>query len=167
MASPGGVIVREQLVNVAEFAVACETGTIATMGLGSCVAIVLHDADARIGALAHVLLPHESLSRDRGHPAKFATTAVPLLLRELGRAGSGGPWVAKLVGGASMFGALLAGGGINMGERNLAAVRQALAAARIPVVAEDVGGDYGRSAYLDVATGVVRVVSIRHGEHAL
>lgn len=167
MASRGAVIVREQVVNVAEFAVAREGGTIATMGLGSCVAIILHDASARIGALAHVLLPHESLSRDRGHPAKFASTAVPLLLRELRRAGSAGPCVAKLVGGASMFGALLAGGGVNMGERNVTAVREALAAARVPVVAEDVGGDYGRSAYLDVATGKVRVVSIRHGEHAL
>jgi chemotaxis protein CheD len=71
------------------------------------------------------------------------------------------------VGGASMFGALLAGGGINMGDRNISASRTALEAAGVPLVAEDVGGDYGRSVYFDVASGEVRIVSIRNGTRYL
>ena len=153
----------DQQVNVAEFAVAREAGTLSTLGLGSCIALMLYDEIGRVGAMAHILLPHEALSRERSHPAKFASTAVPLLVRELQLAGAVGVPVAKLVGGASMFGTLLATGGVNMGERNILASRRALAAAQIPLVAEDVGGDYGRSVYFDVATGVVRVASIRHG----
>ena len=65
-----------------------------------------------------------------------------------------------------MFGALLSSG-INMGERNVEGVRQSLRVAGIPLVGEDVGGDYGRSVYFDVSTGDVRVVSMRHGERTL
>jgi chemotaxis protein CheD len=167
MTALAGAVARAQHVNVADFAVAREVGTISTIGLGSCIAVVLYDEEARVGALAHVLLPHESLSREQGHPAKFATTAVPLLLREMQRLGSGTGCTARIAGGASMFGALLNGGGVNMGERNIVATRRALDAAGIPLVAEDVGGDYGRSVHLDVASGVVRVVSMRHGERTL
>ena len=44
---------------------------------------------------------------------------------------------AKIAGGASMFGQLVNGTGINVGERNIAATREALALAKIPIVAED------------------------------
>jgi chemotaxis protein CheD len=128
---------------------------------------MLWDAESRLAAMAHILLPHEALSRERGRPAKFSTTAVPLLVDELRRHGSNGPFAAKLVGGASMFGALLSTGGVNMGERNVVSVRRALTAARIQIAAEDVGGDYGRSVYFDSSTGAVRVTSIRHGERVL
>ena len=41
---------------------------------------------------------------------------------------------AKIIGGASMFGNLIPAGGINIGERNIAAVRDVLADARVPIV---------------------------------
>lgn len=158
--------VLETHVPVAAYAVAVEQGVLSSVGLGSCVAVMLYDRQRRIGALAHVLLPHESLSRDRTRPAKFASTATAFLLDEMRRHGASGTPVARIAGGASMFGALLASG-INMGERNIEAVRQSLAAAGIPLVGEDVGGDYGRSVYFDVSVGEVRVVSMRHGERVL
>ena len=159
--------VTEIRVKVADWAVAQGKQTIATIGLGSCVAIVLHDAAASVGGLAHILLPDASLSRDHDNLAKFPDTAVPLLVAEMRRLGARGPFKAKLVGGASMFGQLLPAGGINMGERNVVSTRRALEAAGIPVVADDTGGDYGRSVYLDVATGRVLVRSLRRGDKTL
>jgi chemotaxis protein CheD len=158
---------REWRVKVADHAVARAPDTIATIGLGSCVAIALYDASARAGALAHVLLPSPEMSRDQDNHAKFPSTAVPLLVSELRRLGARGPYTAKLAGGASMFRQLLGVGGINMGERNVEATRAALADARIRVVAEDVGGEYGRSVYFDVATGVVTVRSLKSGDVTL
>ncbi len=154
-------------VPVAGSAALREEGVLATLGLGSCVALMLYCAASRTGALAHVLLPSELVSRDRSRPAKFGTTAVAHLLNEMRLLGSGIQVEAYLVGGASMFGRLLLTGGINMGERNLASLRTALARAAIPITAEDVGGEFGRSVYLDVATGAVRVTSVQHGERAL
>jgi chemotaxis protein CheD len=154
-------------VRVADFAVA-DAGTISTIGLGSCVAIALYDGIARVGGLAHVLLPNESMSRDRSNPAKFSTTAVPLLLAEMSRLGAKRERIrAKIVGGASMFATLVPNGGMNIGERNVAAVRCALTAARVPIVGEDTGSDYGRSVYLFLEDGRVEVRSLRRGSHVL
>jgi chemotaxis protein CheD len=154
-------------VKVADFAVAT-TGMISTIGLGSCVAIVLYDPVAKVGGLAHVLLPNEAMSRDRSNPAKFPTTAVPLVLNEMRRLGANQERVrAKIVGGASMFGNLMPPGGINIGERNVNAVREVLAVANVPIVAEDTGSDYGRSVYLFLGDGRVEVRSLRKGSRVL
>ncbi len=154
-------------VKVADWAVTDGGRTLATIGLGSCVAIMLHDPVARVGGLAHVLLPEQSLSRDQSNRAKFPGTAVPLLIAEMRRLGARGPIRAKIAGGASMFGQLLPAGGVNMGERNIVATRKALAAANIEIVGDDTGGDYGRSVYLDVSTGRVTVRSLKKGERTL
>lgn len=155
---------KEVRVHVADFAVADAATRLSTIGLGSCVAIALHDAAARLGALAHILLPNESLSRDTSNPAKFPGTVVPLLVAELRKRGARGPLTARIAGGASMFSQLLPGGGINMGERNVDATKRALQAARIPLVAADTGGDFGRSVFFDIADGRVRVRSLKRGE---
>jgi chemotaxis protein CheD len=75
--------------------------------------------------------------------------------------------VAKLVGGASMFTALLPASGLQIGERNLIATRAALAEAGIPIVGEDVGGEHGRSVRFHVDSGVVGVHSIVKGDVVL
>ena len=154
-------------VKVADHAVGRGEHVIVTIGLGSCVAIALYDARAAVGGLAHVLLPSEALSRDRSNRAKFPSTAVPLLLEEMRALGARGPFIAKIAGGASMFGQLLPAGGINMGERNVMATREALAMANIPIVAEDTGGDYGRSVYFHLADGSLQVRSLRKGDGVL
>jgi chemotaxis protein CheD len=159
---------REIVVNVADFGAAAGPGTLYTAGLGSCVAIAIHDAAAGAAALAHVLLPSGAMRREAEamRPAKFADEAVPLLIREMRRIGATGPLAAKLVGGSRMFGSLLASG-VNMGERNVAAARRALACAGIPVLAEDVGGEYGRNVTIDVVTFAIRISSLQGGDRVL
>jgi chemotaxis protein CheD len=155
-------------VKVADFAVGRNGDTvIATIGLGSCVAIALYDAATRVGGLAHVLLPSESMTRDRSNRAKFPSAAVPLLLAEMRGLGAQGKVSARLVGGASMFATLLPTGGVNIGERNVVASRAALAAAGVPLLGEDVGGDYGRSVYLHLADGRLEVHSLKAGRRVL
>ena len=155
-------------VKVADFAVGRNGDTvIATVGLGSCVAIALYDPVTRVGGLAHVLLPSESMTRDRTNQAKFPDGAVPLLLSEMRGLGSHRGVAARLVGGASMFASLLPTGGVNIGERNVAASRAALAAAGVPLVGEDVGGDYGRSVYFHLADGRIEIHSLKAGRRVL
>ncbi len=154
-------------VRVADYAVAKGNDVISTIGLGSCVAIVIYDRQTRVGGMAHVLLPSEGLSRDKDNRAKFPGTAVPLLLEEMRKLGARGPFTAKIAGGASMFGALIPAGGINMGERNVVSSRQALSEAGIPLAAQDVGGDYGRSVYFHLDDGRVFVRSLKSGDRAI
>src|SRR5262249_10322415 len=71
--------------------------------LGSCAGVVLFNRAARLGGVAHIVLPDSRGAAD--HPGKFADTAIPAMIgeieRKLGRA-AGGRLTAKLVGGASM-----------------------------------------------------------------
>ncbi len=159
---------RQKIVRVADLQVAGTGETLITVGLGSCVAIVLYDAVARIGGMAHVLLPSPGLSRDDSNRAKFPQTAVPRLLELMSQCGaSPRRLTGRLVGGASMFSSLAAPGTIQMGDRNVVASRQALNQHGIPLTGESVGGDYGRTVRLTVADGLLEVSSVAHGIHTL
>ncbi|HYU29633.1 MAG TPA: chemotaxis protein CheD [Gemmatimonadales bacterium] len=156
---------KEVIVKVADWAAERGDGVLITLGLGSCVAIMLHDPQTKAGAMAHVLLPSISLARDITNRAKFPETAVPLLVERLkGLGADPRRLVAKLAGGASMFSQLVTPGTIQMGERNVLAARSALRAAQIPIIREAVGGERGRSVRFHVKDGRVEIRSV--GEHA-
>jgi chemotaxis protein CheD len=155
-------------VKVADYAVAGGSTLLITVGLGSCVAIVLHDPQAHVGGLAHVLLPSTGMSQDRSNRAKFPSTAVPLLCDRMQALGARtGRMRAKIVGGASMFTSLLSASGLQIGERNVVATRAALEHAGIPIIAQEVGGDYGRSVYFHVDDGRLVVKSLKAGHVVL
>jgi chemotaxis protein CheD len=158
------IVGREVRLKVADLAVSAEPVVLATIGLGSCVAVALYDRVAAIGGLAHILLPALGMSRDRANRAKFAGTAVPLLVERMQALGARPSRLeARIAGGARMFSALLPASGLQIGDRNVLAVRDALARAAIPIAGEDVGGEHGRSVYLHVADGRVIVKSLRKG----
>jgi chemotaxis protein CheD len=112
------------------------------LGLGSCIGLALVDNAHRAAALAHVVLPAAS-RHGAAAAAKFADTAVPALVGDMERLGIKRHSVgAVIVGGAQMFSM---GGGMDIGSRNEAAVREALRDARIPVIAAKTGGSVGRT----------------------
>jgi len=154
-------------VKVADYAVSQGDVIISSVGLGSCVAIALYDTRTTVGGLAHILVPSPSLSRDTSNPAKFPSTAVPLLVEEMRRRGASADIRAKIAGGASMFASLIPAGGINMGERNAAATRQALQDAGVPLVGEDIGGEHGRSVYFHLRDGRLEIRSLKIGNSVL
>ena len=155
---------REVLVRVADLRSGLADDTLVTVGLGSCVAILLYDAEARVGGMAHILLPSPALSRTDGNPAKFPQTAVPRLLELMAADGAKQQRVtARLAGGASMFAALAPPGTIQMGERNLVAAREVLASHRVPLVGAAVGGDFGRTVRFRVCDGRVEISTVAHG----
>ena len=158
----------DQHVRIAHSAVARGSGRLVTIGLGSCVAIALHDGRFRVAGLVHVRLPDPSVARAASNPARFASTAVPLLVDEMRAMGARGALVAKIAGGAALFGSMLSGGKAGqMGQRNIAAAKTALAEAGIALIAEETGGVSGRSVALDVNSGAMTVRSVRGGERVL
>jgi len=122
------------------------------LGLGSCIGLALIDRQAGVAGLAHVVLPE---SRDSaGEPGKFADLAVPELIARMKRAGASGRMEAVLTGGARMF---ELGSELDIGARNEAAVRSALAHARIKVAAAATGGNRGRTVKVVPGDGTVSV----------
>lgn len=128
------------IIGIGEYHIGVEPK--ATIGLGSCVAVILHDEARGIGAMAHVMLPESNGRSDR--PGKYADTAVPLLVDGLCAQGCRLQSIhAKLIGGASMF--AFFGNNLNIGERNITAIREALDAKKIRITGEVIGGNVGRS----------------------
>lgn len=159
---------RELFVGVAECTAGGADAVLASLGLGSCVAVILFDPDRRIGGMAHILLPSRSLSRATDNPGRFPQTALPLLIDRMMALGADRRGLtARLVGGASMFANLAPSGSMQMGDRNVIAVREVLNQLAIPIVGEEVGGNVGRSVWFTVDTGQVEVRTAGRREQIL
>jgi chemotaxis protein CheD len=156
----------EYPVGIGEFRVAAAPGTLVTRGLGSCVGVILHDAEVRLGGLAHVMLPNSQDFTSFNNPYKFADLAIPAIVAQM-RARGARELRARLVGGARMFANGVTRAGFDIGDRNVAQARVILNAFAVPVVAEDVGGSIGRTVMLDLSLGRVTVRTAGRGERTL
>lgn len=159
-------------INMAEMAVGKEHTHIRTASLGSCVAIVLYDAVAQVGGMAHAMLPSKkdkpadvieearrNISANESS-AKYADEAVDMLIREIEKAGGKKECLkAKLIGGAKMF-RILSGDNFGIGYRNAEAAKTRLKFLNIPIEAEDIGGTVGRAADFNIENGLVEIVTV-------
>jgi len=128
-------------------------GELVAIGLGSCIGLAVVDGSACVAGLAHVVLPDSQ--GVNGPAAKFADTAIPEMMASLRTVGaSKSRCRAVLVGGARMF---ALSGGLDIGARNDAAVREALALEGIEMLAAATGGNRGRTVRVMVGTGEVLV----------
>lgn len=157
--SVSGSDVRDRVkVGVADYAVATGDTKITTSGLGSCVGIALGDPDTKVAGLAHVMLPAPTESARESKPAKAVPTAVEQLLAAVEDGGADRDRIeAKLTGGSQML--EFSGVGEAVGKRNVEQSRETLASFDVELVAEDVGGDYGRSLELHPASWTLTVKS--------
>lgn len=139
-------------------------------GLGACVGLCLYEPRAQIALLVHVVLP-QTLPAAPGRtpvtplPGKCADTALLHALAEVTRGGGQGQLVrAALVGGARIFSPPNAGSGdlaassrLEIGQRNVLALKEQLARVGILLCAEETGGHGGRTVTLEAGTGHVWV----------
>jgi chemotaxis protein CheD len=152
--------VEEVRVNMAEMKVEDRPVALVT-NVGSCVAVCIHDSINRCGGLAHIMLPSSSVTRNKSFPLKYADTAIPALTEALRKLGKGSVVLsAKMVGGANMF-PNMKFITLNIGEKNVEAVRQVLAAEGVMLLAEDVGGNCGRRVSFNVVDGSVSIRNVR------
>ena len=120
-----------------------------TIGLGSCVGIVLLERKKKIAALIHVLLPDSSKFSSITNPIRFADLAIPAAIDKLANLGClKENLIAKIAGGASMFNFNDSNIVSNIGASNVKAVKTMLGKYKIPIIAEDTGGNKGRSMYV-------------------
>ena len=144
---------------------AADRRSLAIHGLGSCVAFILFDAKARVGGLAHVLLPGPRPAADTTHdlPAKYGTTALDALMKEMVELGARpGGVAAALVGGARLFQSEVdLDQGVGM--RNVEAIRSILSRHSLPLVADETGGEQGRTVIFDLPDCILRIRTLRDG----
>ena len=148
-------------VGMADLNVCVSPDRITTLGLGSCVGIALRDPVTKIGGLAHIMLPDSTTIRNNSNIPKFADTGIEELVRQVTRKGANrSRLVAKIAGGAQMFGFGSNSEMVRVGERNVQATKKKLAEMKIPILAEDTGKNFGRTVIFYPETGdfVIRAV---------
>ncbi|MEM9242403.1 MAG: chemotaxis protein CheD [Pseudomonadota bacterium] len=123
--------------------------------LGSCVSVCLHDPQARVGGMNHVLLSHRTAMKDR--PDFSAAASMEILINALLKAGARkSRFIASVVGGANMEERL---GPI--GHANVQGVMSFLKNEDIHVTSQDTGGTRARRVRFHPESGrvLVRTVS--------
>lgn len=156
------------IVGMADMKIGKPPDIVTTLGLGSCIGVTLFDRNRSIGGMVHIMLP---FSKGGGGEirAKFADTGIVDLVNAMLKSGaSRANIIAKLAGGAHMFGNKSSPNSIlNIGERNYDACQKVLAHLKIPVHAADTGGSHGRTIELNCQTGALRIKTIGHGEKTI
>jgi chemotaxis protein CheD len=142
-------------LHAGHLAVSADPCTITTI-VGSCVTVCLFDPVRRAGGANHYVLPLASASSLSS--LRFGDVAVAELVRRMMALGCRqGDLQAKVFGGAGVFLASDRLGGESLGAKNVRMARQILGERRIPVVAEDLGGDRGRKVVFQTDAGDVWV----------
>jgi chemotaxis protein CheD len=127
-------------------------------GLGSCIAVSAFDPVAKVGAMAHIVLPVSNNGSSATLPAKYADSGIPLTVEKMEKAGARrSRIVIKMAGGAKMLHGVQAGSILDIGERNIVAVSEAMRALGIKIQGQDTRGNWGRCLWLYMATGLTRV----------
>ncbi len=147
-------------VNIAEYAVIKAPATIETRSLGSCVGIILYDIVSKIGGLAHIMLPDSKKVSIGGKPGKYADIAIELMLNKMVEMGANrNNVIAKMAGGACMFTGTNISDFMNIGLRNVTAIKSILKEFKINLIAEDCGGSHGRTIEFHSDTGKLVIKS--------
>jgi chemotaxis protein CheD len=155
------------VVGMADYKVGRTPDKLMTAGLGSCIGVCIYDLQSAIGGMAHIMLP-SSKENLKGNAAKYADSCIELLLEDLFKLGVNKMRLkAKMAGGAQMFSFAGKAPLLKIGERNAEAVEQELKKARIPLLAFDVGGTFGRTINFDIKTGDLYIKTINHGEKVI
>lgn len=132
-------------------------GEIIVTVLGSCVSACIRDRELGIGGMNHFMLPH-------GHPdsrwaqclsqaARYGTFAMESLLNELYKLGARRERLEiKVVGGGRVLRQMS-----DIGARNASFVREFLRVEKLPILGEDLGGDWPRKVVYMPDNGRVKV----------
>ncbi len=152
-------------VGMSEIVVAEAPDILVTIGLGSCIGVCVYDPVIKVGGMAHIMLPDSTAAKEVTNRGKFADTAIPDLVELMQKKGAiKQRMLVKKAGGAQMFAYPGTNSQTHIGYRNAVAAEKALEALGLKVSGKSIGGHSGRSIYMDLATGVIRVKTLNSPE---
>ena len=154
-----GIETMELTVRMGEITLAKPPCLLKTTGIGSCIAVTLYDRDTTMGSLAHIMLPCVEDILGDSPLAAFADAAIDMMVDQMKRNGASlRNAEAKIFGGANMFPKIIPyASDVDIGMRNISAVRNELTRHGIEIVAEEVGAFVGRTVLFDTCDGSVTV----------
>lgn len=149
-------------VDIAMMKIARAPEQLYSLGLGSCIGVAIYDPIAKIGGLIHILLPtSQGFDSTKHVRTKFADSGIADLVDALMRAGASKVRMkAKMAGGASMFTMKSTSDVHEVGKRNIQSSKETLKMLGIDLIAQDTGGNKGRTIYFDIETGQLTIKTV-------
>lgn len=130
-------------------------GVLVTYALGSCVGVCLYDPVAKVASMIHIMLPSRLEGSTDSNVYKYADSGITTTLKKMEVFGAVKSRItAKIAGGAKMFDIPNGSNLGNIGMRNVDSVRQVLKSEGIPIINDDVGGNYARTLLFDSSNGL-------------
>ena len=153
-------------VGMADLVVVSAPAKLVTLGLGSCIGLVIFDPVAKIAGMAHIMLPDSRGAKSVEKVGKFADTAVPAVIDEMIKKGALKTRMkAKIAGGAQMFALPDAPTDfLAVGSRNVKETTGMLMKMGIPLVASDTGGNKGRTVEFSTITWMLTIKTLGKGK---
>ncbi len=126
--------------------------------LGTCLGVALYDHTNRNGGLIHILLPEPPGMTQGRFPEKYASTGIPLLIRELKSLGSKPENLRATIAGGSLVGPVNRQDiGLDIGGRSAEIASNILENEGISITKSETGGFFSCTLELDMATGKTRI----------
>ena len=136
-----------------------------TLGLGSCIGLVVYDSTAKVAGMAHIMLPNSRGLMGSEKVGKFADTAVPRIIEDMIKLGAVKTRIrAKIAGGAQMFSLPgMSADFLTVGAKNVRETTQRLRGMGIALAAADTGGNKGRTIEFSTSNWMLKVKTLGKG----
>ena len=152
-------------VGIADYKLCSSPQKITTLGLGSCLGVVIYEPSSGICGMAHVMLPDSRRITNNTERKKFVDTCIQDMYDELiKKPVHKERLVAKIAGGARMFSHHSENDFFNIGSQNYLAVCKILAKCKVRIVAEDIGGTCSRTIVFDPETEEMLIRGVNKSE---
>lgn len=150
----------KHLVGVADMKIASsQEDEIVTYALGSCLGITVYDPVARIGAMAHVMLPSSTIDpvKAESNPCMFVDSGVKKLFLDTYKAGAERNRLIVNAAGGTCTNGLEQDDYFQIGKRNVTMLRNLLWKNGIILNNCDFGGNLARTMFLNIDSGEVLI----------
>lgn len=135
-----------------------------TRALGSCLGITFYSPEKKTGAMAHPMLPDIDKAKMKSNPNRYVNSVIVKTLDEMGKLEIlKSRLEIKIFGGAHMFSFITADSLLNVGEKNIETAKELFGKLGLKIIAEEVGGTFGRTIELNLENGKVFVDTVSWG----
>ncbi|MEA1969122.1 MAG: HDOD domain-containing protein [Thermodesulfobacteriota bacterium] len=122
--------------------------------LGTCVGVALYDKSAEVGGLLHILLPEPISDIPPDFSEKYASTALPLLIKKLKKMGASEKNLKATIAGGALVGPISQMDiNLDIGGRSTETALLILEKEKIEVIHSETGGFFTCTLELNMQTG--------------
>lgn len=165
---------HELIIEVGEQVISRDPSAVfAVQRLTSAVVLVLRDKESGLTGVSHVSLPGQvsmagELDEEATKPLQYADQAIPTLLSSMSDdVKSLNELQAFIIGGSQLFNFGGGASALNIGSRNVQAIKTHLAKEGITVSKEDTGGNRARNIRVTVQDGAIHITPLGKPSYSL